>query len=82
MDAENTAVKQVYGVFCKKNTTTGRILLHCMVNYIRGRLEWIGSIEIYKSAIIKNGRQKYTHQASWAFYLLEQRQNLRNYRCW
>ena len=69
MAAKNTAVKQVCGFLCKKNTKTGRILLHSMVNHIRGRLTSIISIKMLKSANIQNGRQKYTHQANWPFSL-------------
>ena len=59
-----------FGVFfCKKNTKTGRILLHNMVNHIRGRLTSIISIKMLKSAEIQNGRQKYIHQANWAFFV-------------
>ena len=64
MAAKNTAVTQGWVFFCKKNTKTGRMLLHNMVNHIRGRVTSIISIKMQKSARIQNGRQKYIHQAN------------------
>ena len=56
-------LRKFWGFFCKKNTKTGRMLLHNMVNHIRGRLTSITSIKMLKSAEIQNGHQKYIHQA-------------------